>query len=450
MRQEKGLWYGVYNSLASVKLTVFIFLILAAFSLVGTLMPQGLSEGELLRHFGPGVASWIQAFGLNDVYHTAWFRLLVLLLCVNLVICSIERLPKTLKLLQRREEGISPNNLLQFACNSRITTRLPWQETQSRLTRIISEEFAPVTPVEGPDAFSGFAEKGRWSPLMVYVVHSSVLLILVGALMGSFWGFKGFMNIPEGEASSEVDLYTGRQSIVLPFQIRCDDFEASFYDTGAPKEYRSDLTILTQGQEVLKQSIRVNDPLTYAGISFYQSSYGTTLRQAEVELTDKGTGKSYKLTLPYRVDVPIPGTKDRVRAVDYQQDLSRFGPAVAVMLMKEGEQEPGGSWILVNMPEFHGNRIGSYKVQVTRTETAQYTGLQVKRDPGVWIVYLGFIVMVLGVAMTYYSCHRKIWFHATPGKATTQIVVAGRAGKNSLAFENDFKRLSDRLHAEMK
>jgi cytochrome c biogenesis protein len=387
---------------------------------------------------------------LNDVYHAGWFRLLLLLLCVNLVICTIERLPKTLRLLKFREEHIEPQKLLKFTYHTEISTRLPLQEVQPRLEKLFSREFAALQPVGTADGFGAFAEKGRWSPFMVYIVHLSVLLILLGALLGSFFGFKGFMNLPEGEASSEVDLYRGQQSVTLPFQVRCDHFEASFYDTGAPKEFKSDLTILDQDREVLKRSIRVNDPLTYEGISFYQASYGSFLTQAEVDLSDRESGKTYKMVLPFRKILAIPGTQDKVEVVDYQQDLGRFGPAVAVVLFKEGVKEPSGSWILVKMPDFHGNRIGNYQVKITNTQTGQYTGLQVKRDPGIWMVYLGFIVMIAGVGLAFYTSHRKLWILASPGNASTKIIIAGRSNKNSLAFEQEFKRLSDLLQAEIE
>ena len=72
--------------------------------------------------------------------------------------------------------------------------------------------------------------------------------------------------------------------------VRCDKFEVSFYDTGAPKEFRSDLAIIDKGREVLKDSIIVNDPLTYEGITFYQANYGNTLKGAEIELTDRDSG----------------------------------------------------------------------------------------------------------------------------------------------------------------
>jgi cytochrome c biogenesis protein len=450
MQQSRGLLHEVYHSFASLKLTIFIFLTLAVFSLVGTLMPQGLNDADVQSQFSPGVASWIRMLGLNDVYHTGWFRFLLLLLCVNLIICSIERLPKTVRLLRHREEHLDPQKLLKFSCSNRITTKLPMNEARERITRIVSESFAPLKTMDNPGAFSAFAEKGRWSPLMVYVTHASVLLIILGALIGSLWGFKGFMNIPTGDTSAMVQLYSGQRTVALPFQVRCDKFDVSFYDTGAPKEYRSDLTLLKQDNEILKRSIRVNDPLTYDGISIYQASYGSILKQAEAELKDQETGKTYNLTLPYGKPVPIPGTNEMVEAVSYQQDLSRFGPAVGMELLKEGGGDPEGAWILVKVPGFHGNRLGNYHVQVTGTELGQYTGLQVKKDPGVWLVYLGFIVMVLGVGMTFYSSHRRIWIIATPGKSSTQIVIAGRSNKNQYAFEHDFKNLTERLQRETK
>jgi len=450
MAQKAGIWQIIHEKLASLKLSVFIFLTLAVCSLIGTLLPQGIAEEEMQKHYGPGWAWWINTLGLGDLYHTNWFRFLLILLCLNLIICTLERLPKTLKLLQRRDERNAPEKLLKFGHHRQLSTRLPWDETKDRLTRTISVDFAPPSQLEEPGVFAAVAEKGRWSRLMVYVIHLSILVILLGALMGSILGFKGTMNITEGESSGEVELYGRHEHVNLPFQVRCDDFEAAFYDTGAPKEYRSDLTIVDKGREVLKQTIRVNDPMTYEGITFYQSSYGSTLKDAEVEFQNTDTNQVHKLTLPFRTAVAIPGTKDRVELVQYEQDLSRFGPAVAIMLMKEGKQEPSGSWILVKMPEFHGNKIDNYKIKVTKAQPTQYTGLQVKRDPGVWVVWFGFTAMMVGIGLTFYTSHRKLWIWASPEKTSNKVIIAGRASKNSIAFEQEFDRLCDRLQDQLK
>jgi cytochrome c biogenesis protein len=427
-----------------------VFLALAICSLVGTLLPQGMTEHELQARFGEGAAHWILSLGLHDVYRTGWFRLLLLLLCLNLIVCSLQRLPKTLKLLRHEEGSIHPSKLLKLSYHFEASTRLSWEETQSRLTRIVSDEFTTPKIRSNNEAYTAFAIKGKWSPLMVYVVHLSVLLVLTGALIGSIFGFKGFMQISEGESSDEVFLSSGHQQLTLPFKIRCDDFDVSFYDTGAPKEFRSDLTVVDKEQDVHKQTIRVNDPMSYHGITFYQSSYGSTLKSSEVEFRDKDAGLTERMTLRFREAGLIPGTQDRIQLVEYQPDFSRFGPAVGIVLQKHGQKESSGSWILVNMPDFHGNRIQNYQVKVLRTEVSQYTGLQIKKDPGVWMVYAGFTAMLIGIGLAYYTSHRKIWVWAAPRGDVRRVVVAGRANKNSLAFESEFKGLCERLKNDLK
>ncbi len=451
MPQRVGLWRSLYQSLASLKLSVFIFLALAAASVLGTLLPQGITEHELHQNFSPTVAWWIEKLGLQDLYRTGWFRSLLLLLCLNLIVCTLERFPKTLTLLRYREDHIDPQKLLKFAHHKELTSRLPWDDIQERITRTVSREFGPLRRLDAQGKYSAIAEKGRWSLLMVYVVHFSVLIVLSGALVGSIFGFKGFMNISEGQASNQVILTGEDRAVNLPFQIRCDDFEASFYETGAPKEFRSDLTIIEGGKESLKRTIRVNDPLTYAGVTFYQSSYGSSVRRAEVEFHDLDSGKTYQLTLPYREPVEIPGTKDRVQAMQYQQNMAQFGPALGLVVFREG-LEPSGSWILVDMPQFHGNRILNYQIKVNTVEQSEYTGLQVKRDPGVWLVWLGFAAMLTGIGLTFYSSHRKLWIWSEPtpeGKSSGKVILAGRTNKNSLAFEQDFAQLCEQLHDEL-
>jgi cytochrome c biogenesis protein len=451
MQQKKGLLDNLYQNLSSMRLTISLFLTLAACSIIGTLLPQGTTLEELHRHYSPSLSWWIDTLSLNDLYRAGWFRMILLLLCVNLIICTLQRLPKTLKLLKHRDELIRPERLAKFSCHTEITSYQPLDATQAQLTKIVAEEFAPLEPLANPNAFSAVAERGRWSRMMVYVIHFSVLVILVGALLGSIFGFKGFMNLAEGETSDEVMLARAMQAVTLPFQIRCDNFAVSFYDNGAPKEYRSDLTIIDKGREILSQSIWVNDPLTYEGVTFYQASYGTFLKQVEVELENRETGGTHRLTLPCRESVPIPGTQDEIEVVQYQENFSSFGQAAAIMLLQEGQQ-PTGSWILIDMPEFHGNRIQNYRVKVLNIEKSRYTGLQVKQDPGVWFVYIGFTAMLMGIAMTFYTSHRKLWVWASAGKKggnSTTVFIAGRTNKNSLAFEEEFNRLCARLRIDL-
>ncbi|HQN18236.1 MAG TPA: cytochrome c biogenesis protein ResB, partial [Syntrophobacteraceae bacterium] len=152
-----------------------------------------------------------------------------------------------------------------------------------------------------------------------------------------------------------------------------------------------------------------------------------------------------------RKAVNIPGTQHELEVVEYQENLSSFGQAAAIVLLSQN-REPSGSWVLIDMPEFHGNRIQNYRIKVLDLEKTHFTGLQVKRDPGVWFVYIGFIVMLTGIAMTFYSSHRKLWVWASPeinGSHSTSVIIAGKANKNSLAFEQEFNQLCARLRDDL-
>jgi cytochrome c biogenesis protein len=453
MHPKPSFWQVLYDQLASIKLTVIIFLVIAGSSLLGTLLPQGLHPEEIQSHYGPRLAQFIDLLQLGDLYHAGWFRLLLLLLCLNLVVCTFKRWPKTLKLMRHREQSLEPQKLAKFSFHQRLESKLPWDEFLPRVQQALAKDFAPLSQLEAGDAYAGLAEKGKWSRLCVYFVHLSVLVILLGALVGSIFGFKGTMRINERDASADVQIAGGHQTMQLPFQVRCDAFEVSFYDTGAPKEYRSDLTILDHGKEALKQSIRVNDPLTYQGVTLYQSSYGATLARAEIEFIERDTGKVQRLVLPFGEPVALPGTPYQVELMDYRENIRDLGPALALAFLREG-QEPSGSWVLAKVPDFHGNRFQNFRIKVLNMEQMHYTGLQVKNDPGVWVVWAGFVLLLASIGLTFYTSHRKVWVWAAARNPHRVLHLAAKTNKNSLAFEREFhhllKLLKDALQVDKR
>ena len=159
---------------------------------------------------------------------------------------------------------------------------------------MLGEKFAsPVVNDEDGKSYL-FAQKGAYSRFGVYVTHTSILIIFVGAMIGNVWGYKAFVNIVEGKAVNSVWPRSGKNPIPLGFEVRNDDFKVEFYEGGGrPKEYSSDLVVLENGQEVMKKTIEVNHPLNYKGLTFYQSSYGTAgdpIYRFRVE--DRATGDS--------------------------------------------------------------------------------------------------------------------------------------------------------------
>jgi len=68
------------------------------------------------------------------------------------------------------------------------------------------------------------------------------------------------------------------------------------------------------------------------------------------------------------------------------------------------------------------------------------TGLQIKADPGIPMVYAGFGLLMLGVMMSYVS-HSQVWALAQDGI----LYVGGRTNRAQVAFERELLTLLETL-----
>jgi cytochrome c biogenesis protein len=276
-----------------------------------------------------------------------------------------------------------------------------------------------------------------------------VVLLLIGGLIGSIFGFDGFVNIAEGESINQIRLRNSPQMVQLDFAIRCDDFDVSFYDTGAPKEFRSSLTVLEQGRSVLNKDIIVNDPLRYKGISFYQSSYGQLPpNEAVLSFTSNNTGTVYKNKAMINQPLQLPeklGTfeiKRFLQAAEFRGN--NIGEAYSGILTPPGA-DPVQITLPLRFPTFDKMRKGNLVISVVEHVPRFYTGLQVGKDPGVWVVYSGFILMIIGCYITFFMSHQQICLEIVPSGKQSRVIVAGTANKNKTGMEIKVDRLTEKL-----
>ena len=279
--------------------------------------------------------------------------------------------------------------------------------------------FGKQKRTETESAITLFSEKGRFSRLGVYITHLSIIIILIGGLIGSFYGFKGFVNILEGETIHQIYLRTRDKEIPKPidFSVRCDDFKIVFYDLPGKqkhvKEYTSILSILENGKEVLKETIRVNHPLHYKGWAFYQSSYGA-LHEVTLGVSQKERNEKTLLRLLEGDTIRIPNSNALIRLLKYAPQVHNLGQGAQVLLFRPN-QEPRAQWVVKGMPQSGQSKEDDLVLSFEGVTSKEYTGLQVAKDPGVWVVWSGCGLLIFGLIVSFFFSHQKVWVRIPKG-----------------------------------
>jgi len=201
--------------------------------------------------------------------------------------------------------------------------------------------------------------------------------------------------------------------------------------------------------------IEVNDPLTYKGITFFQSNYGmmpNARGKFVLDITPAG-GQEKRLWLDFGAIFEIPGTGIKGRIHDFSPALTRdrntgrlitysetmVNPAVAIeFIPPQGNNFVG--WILKRYPET-GVIPGGHSIKFADYWGVEYTGLQVSKDPGVWMIYLASIIMGIALYVCFFISSNKIWVDITGDKKAVSVIVGGTTNRNRLNFEREIDKI---------
>lgn len=427
---------------------MFLLISLALTSIIGTVLPQGALPPEYVASISATKLQIYGKLGFFDMYHSWWFIALLYVFSLNLICCSVKRLPHVFKFISEPMLVLGDSMRNSFSQKKEIAVSGPVESTKEKLAEFLGKEFGKPVITEHNGDYHLFAQKSPWCRLGVYVVHTSILVIFVGAIIGSLFGFKGFANIVEGTGVSSIE---GRNGAPIPlgFEVFCENFNLTLYNNGAPKEFRSTLTVLENGKPVPGYSqvkVIVNDPLTYKGITFYQSSYGQASEGSEHFFTMKprSGGNAEKFAVRQGDALALKdGTAFRL--LESTQEVRQFmpgfsGPAARVEVTFKGKA-PQTFIVLKNYPEMNAQRGDDLIFNYEGTNARMYTGLQVAKDPGVEVVWIGCALMCVGLYIAFFMSHKRVWVIVSKGHAR----MYGNASKNQAAFGMQFDELADKL-----
>jgi cytochrome c biogenesis protein len=486
----------IWKFLSSVKLAVVLLIILAIVSIIGTVIQQNESPEMYLREYSQTTVNILETLGFFDMYHTWWFVLLLFLLTANLTVCTLDRFPPTWRVIKAPLKPVSDDALKALPFKKEITVKGSAAAAEERAAKALSSHRYPVTRMPGEGSAQLVTQKGAYTRLGYIITHISILLVFVGALIGAFFGFKAFLNLPEGSASKYVYLRNepmwdrimdrlgiakspvvqnpeaGVPSMPLGYYVQCNSFDVDYYinsagmPTGMPSEYHSTLSVFDlNGQKILDKRIRVNDPLTFHGITFYQSSYGT-MPEAKGKIIlhirpkDKPQASGENVTIDPGQAQFVPSIGRTIRVLGFFPYGLRNPETGQVQFFRTENDEFINP--TVELEVLNGTKP-VYKTYVMKTDSgtpympenyvisfvsywgARYTGLQVTKDPGVWIVYTGFILLCVGPLIAFFGSHKKLWVRVQERGGQAVVTVAGSANRNRLGFEREFNRIVDEI-----
>lgn len=445
----------LWHLLTSMRLALVLMLGLAVLGLIGTLvvqMPPGVladadAKRTWLNEIRPKYGGWtgiMDQLQLFAIFTSVWFRAIGAALAISLVACSVHRVPGLLKTARQPHVDVGEKFFEHAPQHETIVLRGTPAAAAERVTGVLRHRrYRTVTLDDG--TVHVYADRYRWAPFASLAGHLSVVVILIGAMVGSAFGFRdGEFMLAEGTTAS-VPMTPG-------VQIRLDAFRDTYYaETGAPSDYASDVVLLKDGQEVARQTVRVNDPLRYEGVTFYQSFYGPAVVVGIADATGTELG--------------VEGIPLAWRSTEGNRPVGRFSiPEAGLVAWVIGTGgagdpliQPGQVRLELYRDSGSGEAVASRTITQGTPETvagltfsfqreSKYTGLSVARDPGVPIVWLGCFLLVAGFVVVFMFPHRRLWVRIVPrrGGATVQLATVGRrdtvgAGAEFTAVVDDIR-----------
>ncbi|MGP0019562.1 MAG: cytochrome c biogenesis protein ResB [Candidatus Sulfotelmatobacter sp.] len=461
----------IWQTLSSIKTGVVLIILVVIFSAAGTVILQRpmTDADDMERAYSPAMLRFLDATGLTDVFHTRWFVALLILVSFSIIAASVQRFPNAWRYFARPYK--SPDESFRKVLPTQAQIAVPGNDNDeeqglSAAERAFKHLGLKTERIVRTNSFSLFSERSRISEMAVYIVHASLLLIFLGFIVDSLYGWRGFLMLSPGTASNQIEMKNGSMR-TIPFSIRCDGTGEETYADGTPKKYWSKLAVVDGGREISRKEIVVNDPLVYQGLRFYQASYGRTgkLDQLILDATPANNVASAPQEISLAMNQTVALDADTsVQLVDFIPDFvvqdgrvyarskDIVNPAVhMIVTSKKATSSVSVNVWLPPMPGIDENASSPYTFDPKDLKTGVYTGLQVSHEPGQFAVWAGVVLMAIGLTFVFYVVHMRFWVvPVRDAQGGTALWVGGTANRNRDAFELKFKTVVEQIQKELK
>jgi len=412
----------IFRLLADLRFAIIILLLISFCSIIGTVIEQDQSIETYKINYPLtnqvfGVLSWdlILNFGLDHVYKTWWFLSLILLFGISLITCTFLQQFPSLRIARRCQFF---RTTCQFG-RLKISTILTTFSLNKILLRLKRNQYSVFQQKNIVYCYKGLI--GRIAPI---IVHFSMILILFGTMIGSFFGFKAQEIIPKTETFHIQNILNNGHLASIPIlSTRINDFWITYTKQNTISQFYSDISVLNpQGKEIKRTTSFVNSPLIYKGIYYYQTDWnllGLRFQNFENQIFEYPLvnilNKQNKVWLTW---IPTNQTFNEgiVGIIDNLQGYCSMYNDIGIFL---------GNIEL--------NEILKLDKSFALIEVISSTGLQIKTDPGIPIIYTGFFFLMISTLISYIT-YSQIWII----QKNQNVFIGGNTSRAIFEFELEF------------
>jgi cytochrome c biogenesis protein len=476
-----GLVRYFWRQLTSMRTALVLLLLLALAAIPGSLIPQNaqnpMAVSDYFEKHGT-LAIWFERLSLFDVYSSPWFSAIYILLFISLIGCV---LPRSFEHLQasRALPPKTPKNLVRmehFQSWPAIGNELEIAKNWFKANRF--------RVLEGEESVS--AEKGYLRETGNLLFHISLILILIGVLIGGLFGVRGSAILSQGErfvnsATSYDTISFGQitsENSLPPFTIKVNNFVAKYNTlTSAPEDYTLYVTTVAEpGATPKEQVVKVNSPLTFGSTRVYLQANGYS---PIVTVRDKAGNVTFQGPVPF---LPQDGNLRSIGAIKVPDGdpqlgfVSSFVPTYAQSSDKSSISvfpellDPkllfsiwqGDLGLDSGVPQ-SVYRIDTSKMKqialdslkpgeflkfsegsITFEDVVPWVNLQIVSDPGKSYSLIGGIVAILGLLASLFTKRRRIWIRVAAG----EVQVAGLAKNGAPGLDIEMSEFVAKLRGK--
>ncbi|RZC87040.1 hypothetical protein C5167_041972 [Papaver somniferum] len=430
----------VLSILSNLPLAIGEMFTIAALMALGTAIDQGEAPEYYFKQYpednpvlGIFTWRWVLGLGFDHMFSSPIFLGMLVLLGASLMACTYTTQIPLVRVARRWGFMHSAEAIRK----QEFTDNLPRASVRDLGVILMGAGYEVF--LKGPTlyAFKGLA--GRFAPIGV---HIAMLLIMAGGTLSATGSFRGSVTVPQGLNFVMGDVlgpngFLSKPTPAFNTEVHVNKFIMEYYNSGEISQYRTDLSLFDlDGKEVMRKTISVNDPLRYDGITIYQTDWSISALQ--VLKNDEGPFNLAVARLKLNGDKKLFGTFLPTGGNDDAPDvkgISMLARDLQSIILYDEE----GKFVGVRRPNSKlPIDINGTKVEIV--DAIGSTGLDLKTDPGVPIVYAGFGALMLTTCISYLS-HSQIWAL----QDGTTVVIGGKSNRAKIEFPEEMNRLLDQV-----